>query len=250
MDVSWVLFLVLWLPNWQIWKLVERKPLISEEVNWMFPKIVGFPPKSSILIGFSIIFTIPYWGTTIFGNTQLNEIPGEEMMKGWPEDDFEALILLNTPRFSRLFIETERAFQKEIYVSSHSWTSEFHNMISKWITDKELSSKLGAHFSPKPWGIITKSHDVRPWRLTPATFSGDSKCSEQPQGQGPTENSQKTRTRHGTISSFHGGEPWIGGGSHSEWDPQQGCWYQQPWQEWYRRCHFSPRYLWNPFYPR
>ena len=27
----------------------------------MFPKIVGFPPKSSILIGFSIIFTIHFW---------------------------------------------------------------------------------------------------------------------------------------------------------------------------------------------
>ena len=34
----------------------------------MFPKIVGFPPKSSILIGFSII-THPFWGATIFGNT-------------------------------------------------------------------------------------------------------------------------------------------------------------------------------------
>ena len=29
-------------------------------VMWMFPKIVGFPPKSSILIGFSIIFTIHF----------------------------------------------------------------------------------------------------------------------------------------------------------------------------------------------
>ena len=31
----------------------------------MFPKIVGFPPKSSILIGFSII-NHPFWGTTNF----------------------------------------------------------------------------------------------------------------------------------------------------------------------------------------
>ena len=35
------------------------------------PKIVGFPPKSSILIGFSII-NQPFWGTTIFGNTHIN----------------------------------------------------------------------------------------------------------------------------------------------------------------------------------
>ena len=33
----------------------------------------GGTPKSSILIGFSIIFTIhdPFWGTTIFGNTHI-----------------------------------------------------------------------------------------------------------------------------------------------------------------------------------
>ena len=34
----------------------------------MFPKRVGFSPKSSILIGFSII-NHPFWGTPIFGNT-------------------------------------------------------------------------------------------------------------------------------------------------------------------------------------
>ena len=36
----------------------------------MFPKIVGFPPKSSILIGFSIIFTIHFvCFSSIFGST-------------------------------------------------------------------------------------------------------------------------------------------------------------------------------------
>jgi len=30
----------------------------------------GFPPKSSILIGFSII-NHPFWGTPIFGNTRI-----------------------------------------------------------------------------------------------------------------------------------------------------------------------------------
>ena len=37
----------------------------------MFPKIV-VPPISSTLIGFSII-NHPFWGTTIFGNTHLEE---------------------------------------------------------------------------------------------------------------------------------------------------------------------------------
>ena len=37
--------------------------------NWMLPKIVGFsPPKSSILIGFSIIFTI-HFGVPLFLET-------------------------------------------------------------------------------------------------------------------------------------------------------------------------------------
>ena len=37
---------------------------------WVFPKIVGFPPKSSIFIGFSIV-NHPFWGTPIFGNTHM-----------------------------------------------------------------------------------------------------------------------------------------------------------------------------------
>ena len=44
----------------------------STDAKWMFPKVVGFPPKSSILIGFSIIFTIHFGGNTpISGNIQL-----------------------------------------------------------------------------------------------------------------------------------------------------------------------------------
>ena len=39
----------------------------------MFPKMVGFPPKSSILIGFSII-NHSFWGTTIFGKTHKVEV--------------------------------------------------------------------------------------------------------------------------------------------------------------------------------
>ena len=38
--------------------------------KWMFPKLMGKPPKSSILIGFSII-NHPFWGTPIFGNIQI-----------------------------------------------------------------------------------------------------------------------------------------------------------------------------------
>ena len=44
--------------------------IVEVGARWMFPKIVGFPPKSSILIGFSII-NHPFWGTPIFGNTHV-----------------------------------------------------------------------------------------------------------------------------------------------------------------------------------
>ena len=40
---------------------------------WVFPKNRGGPPKSSILIGFSII-NHPFWGTNIFGNTNVNSL--------------------------------------------------------------------------------------------------------------------------------------------------------------------------------
>ena len=48
---------------------------------WMFPKIGGFPPKSSILIGFSIIFTI-HFGVPLFlaigKNTNIFPLNGGE----------------------------------------------------------------------------------------------------------------------------------------------------------------------------
>ena len=42
-----------------------RNRSVAFDLIWVFPKIVGFPPKSSILIGFSIIFTIHFGGITI-----------------------------------------------------------------------------------------------------------------------------------------------------------------------------------------
>ena len=37
----------------------------------MFPKIGGYPPKSSILVGFSVIvINYPFWGTPIFWKHQ------------------------------------------------------------------------------------------------------------------------------------------------------------------------------------
>jgi len=44
--------------------LVLRLEGFITSIIWMFPKIGGFPPKSTILIGFSII-NHPFWGTPI-----------------------------------------------------------------------------------------------------------------------------------------------------------------------------------------
>ena len=54
--------------NWMIASWDEVPVII-----WMFPKIVGFPPKSSILVWCSII-NHAFWGTLIFGNTHIREL--------------------------------------------------------------------------------------------------------------------------------------------------------------------------------
>ena len=55
-------------------------------------KNMGKPPKSSILIGFSIVNHL-FWGTTIFGNTQLKShyLPGFFTSFRWWKPDFWAI---------------------------------------------------------------------------------------------------------------------------------------------------------------
>ena len=66
-------------PNWIISpkKQGENKTCLKPPPrygwNWN-SKNSGFSPKSSILIGISIIFTIHFGGTPIFGNTHMGEI--------------------------------------------------------------------------------------------------------------------------------------------------------------------------------
>ena len=49
---------------------------ISNHYNaiWVFPKIVGFPPKSSMFNKVFHYFHHPFWGARIFGNIHLSEI--------------------------------------------------------------------------------------------------------------------------------------------------------------------------------
>ena len=47
---------------------LKKKQIQTKNNKWVFPKIGGTPPKSSILIGFSIIFTI-HFGVPLFLET-------------------------------------------------------------------------------------------------------------------------------------------------------------------------------------
>ena len=50
----------------------QKKLSLSVKNIWMFPKIVGFPPKSSIFSRDFHYFHHPFWGlTSIFGNTHI-----------------------------------------------------------------------------------------------------------------------------------------------------------------------------------
>ena len=75
----------------------------------MFPKIGGFPPKSSILIEFSIR-NHPFWGTPIFGNIHIASLlhsvqltatapehdARETILTFWVQTYFEGLVLLGS----------------------------------------------------------------------------------------------------------------------------------------------------------
>ena len=45
--------------------------ILDHSYIWVFPRIAGKIPKSSILIGFGTIINHPFWGTPIFGNTHI-----------------------------------------------------------------------------------------------------------------------------------------------------------------------------------
>ena len=53
----------------------HQKPKTTNFTIWMLPKIVGFPPKSSILIGFSIIFTIHFGGCSPIVDLRFTSCP-------------------------------------------------------------------------------------------------------------------------------------------------------------------------------
>ena len=56
--------------NGAVWRYEKKSSSIIGRYMGVEPKIEAKPPKSSILIGFSII-NHPFWGSSIFGNTHI-----------------------------------------------------------------------------------------------------------------------------------------------------------------------------------
>ena len=62
-------------PPWRSSKNTSPLRFLGHKRNiWMFPKIVGFPPKSSHFNRVFHYFHHPFWGIPIFGNTHI--LPG------------------------------------------------------------------------------------------------------------------------------------------------------------------------------
>ena len=80
---------------------------------WMFPKIGGFHPKSSIFIGFSII-NHPFWGTLIFGNTHGKPVlEVSKILRFFPT----VQILSTAGALCEHFVLESETFVTELYLS-------------------------------------------------------------------------------------------------------------------------------------
>ena len=123
---------------------------------WVFPKIRG-TPKSSILIGFSII-NHPFWGTPIFGNTH---------MFHWV---YRNLIYINLDG-------TKRPFSKSLH--SPFWCAPARESAHlsffvqrpsgrKWM--KGVSSGNLKSSKPSFWMYTVSCHDL--WGLSKTVKSG------------------------------------------------------------------------------
>ena len=108
-------------------KVDPNKGIILKGKKRVFPKIVGFPPKSSHgLIGFSIIFHHPFWGNTpIFGNIQIIEA-NYEFCKGYVSFTGVVLLMLQKSHSQPPEMDVFEAFVKNgISTTSLNWLAGF-----------------------------------------------------------------------------------------------------------------------------
>ena len=73
LKLSWMISIIWGFQIVGFWGFPQPLFEVFQNLKLNFPKIVVFP-KSSILIGFSIIFTIHFGGTPIFANTQFKNL--------------------------------------------------------------------------------------------------------------------------------------------------------------------------------
>ena len=71
---------------------IQKAPSKGDWNIWVFPKIGGKHPRSSILIGFSLI-NHPFWGTLIFGNTHIYSNNWNKSEKQLQDNTYELMML-------------------------------------------------------------------------------------------------------------------------------------------------------------
>ena len=147
----------------------------KQETSWVFPKIVGFPPKSSILIGFSIIFTIHFGGPPLFLETPswwLNQsfekicspsnwtiFPGSGWLRAhhlgnlWTT--WEIISSTTSPALGlRVLSEIPGLLNKKIH-----WINESPKIWSRSVPKKQS----GEHVMTCPWPLYSQN---RPFSIT------------------------------------------------------------------------------------
>ena len=142
--------------------------------KWVFPKIV-VPPKSSILIGFSIT-NHPFWGPTIVGNPQMHGFSW--LVGGWtnPKDsvweDFLEPFWEDEGIWPKIYNELvgffPTPFEKYAQVKMEKSSPNLRGETSKQFENRENALGLKMHFPRKrtnvPWKSMVGS-DVFPLKI-------------------------------------------------------------------------------------
>ena len=98
---------------------------------WVFPKIGVGPPRSSILIGFSII-NHPFWGAPIFGNMHIKINSGNKILvtlqyTGWfisKNDNEKSPSLIGDTSSNCCFFQCHVSFPEGNYFQILLWNSK------------------------------------------------------------------------------------------------------------------------------
>ena len=134
----------------------------------------GGPPKSSILIGFPII-NHPFWGTTIFGNTQIDNLKmSTEKPSLKTNSNFAPENRPKRHKRKRISTPTESIFRWEVMLVSGSLSSIFKQ--SFW---KQKTVTSHPTWKAWTWNLSTNGKTQRKERKDELTEQkcGKSTCS-------------------------------------------------------------------------